>query len=227
MLFQAYNNLSYIYNVLKQYEEAVEVSKQAIRLDSNSYLTYYNLGLAYYGLKQYRDAINSFQKAITLNVSESPTYKIGSIYSLGMTYLALGDKNSALEQQKLLTNLDPEKAKELLSKLSNMSGNWRTVTVKGDSDPTIVDKIVDDGVKITSQSIYKGKLGVTCEGKWEGNYAFGISPDGTLICAYKKIDSTQLIYTNFPRNFNDSIEKAFNYARERIDKTRYSMRKIE
>ena len=228
MIFQAYNGMSFIFYFLKQYEESVEASKQAIRLNSNSYLTFHYLGLSYYALKQYKDAVDAFQKAISLNVSDSEANKTSSIYSLGLAYLAFADKKSALEQQKLLVNLDAEKAKALLSLLSNMSGDWRSVSDKGFSDTQVVYKIVDNGVKITLQTIYKGEPGIFCEGKWEGDFAFGTALNGELICAFERIDSTQLKYTNFPRkNFNDPIEKVFTEAREKIEKIRYSLRKIE
>ncbi len=219
MLFLAYDSLSYIYHELKQYEDAVEVSKQAIRLDSNSYSVFNNLGLSYYALKQYRDAVSCFQKAI-LNSNKSSD-KINAIYNLGMAYLALGDKNSALEQQKLLANLDSEKAKQLLSMLTNISGYWKV------SD-SLTYKIVDDGYKVTVQFYtYFTELTDLFEAKWEGNLAIGTSSKWKKeIYVIRQVDSNHLIFNSYRGNIKEPIEKILKKAKEKIEKGSI-LRKIE
>ena len=232
LLEKAYYNLGLVYIHLKQYEEAAEVLKQTIRLNPDSYLAFHYLGLSHAELKRFKEAENSFQKSIELNVSNNQAHKAVTIYSLGMVYIMLGDKNSALQQQKLLINLDVDRAKELLSRLSNMSGNWRSVDSKGRTIPSLSEKIFDNGIKITSQTIFNGEpgKGAVCEGNWEGDYAFGVVTNfnSEIICAFKRIDLNQLKYISFARkNYNEPIEKSIQEAKKLLEKTSLIYRRIQ
>jgi len=128
-------------NELGNYTKAIEAYKQAIRIDPDLADAYYNLGLAYNELGFYKDAIEAYKQAIRINPDDAPYYSLGRAYTLlglykdaieaykqairidpgyvyshlglGLTYLLIGDKNSALNEYKILKNLDINKANEL------------------------------------------------------------------------------------------------------------------
>jgi S1-C subfamily serine protease len=201
----------------KSYEESVEFLKQAIRLNPKSYLAQHYLGLAFYGLKQYRDAVAAFQAAINLTFDEPVNRKI-SIYCLGLTYLALGETNAALEQQKLLKDIDPDKAKELLSLLTNISGSWKSSN--GDTY-----KIVDDGnkvlVKLVKVFYNDNYRNVEYEAQWAGDIAIGIifNDYNKYRFVLKAVDATHIWFRRCGGlNLKDPPEKVLKKANKEIEK---------
>jgi superkiller protein 3 len=57
----AYNNLGYIYNKLKRYDEAIAPLKKAIELDPKYAPAYYNLGAAYINTNNKTGAKEQYQ----------------------------------------------------------------------------------------------------------------------------------------------------------------------
>jgi len=99
-----YYNLSSSYGHLGLYKDAIEACKQAIRIDPNDAMNYYNLGNYYDHLGLYKDAIEAFKQAIRID----PDSAICALFHfhLGVSYFLVGDINSALNEYKILKELD-------------------------------------------------------------------------------------------------------------------------
>jgi len=106
-----YYNLGEYYDHLGLYKDAVEAYKQAIRIDPDSgacTIFYFNLGYAYYQLGFYKDAIEAYKQAIRIYPDHASAH-----CNLGVTYLMVGDRNSALNEYKILKELDIDLANKL------------------------------------------------------------------------------------------------------------------
>ena len=68
------------------------------------------LGLAYVNSNQYQEAVDAFKQAIRIK----PDYA-GAHYNLGFAYVILKDKDSALDEYKILKDLDKEMANKLFN----------------------------------------------------------------------------------------------------------------
>jgi tetratricopeptide (TPR) repeat protein len=141
---EAYNNLGWIYHKLGRHQEAIESCKQAIRIKPDFAFAHYNLGNNYLALKRFDAAIESFKQAIRIRFDYAEGHlNLGAAYNqmerydeaiasyreaarikpglaeahlnLGMTYLRVGDRGSALEEYKILRNLDREQADRLFN----------------------------------------------------------------------------------------------------------------
>ena len=103
----AHINLSYCYIQVGQYEEAVRSAKDAITIQPHE-VAFNNLGCAYRDLTRYGDAVEAFYQSIKIN----PDYP-RSHYNLGLTYLRMTDRASAIREYEMLKGLDSELAQEL------------------------------------------------------------------------------------------------------------------
>lgn len=74
---------------------------------------YYRLGRAYVKLGRYREATVEFMAAIM--IEPNGPYAPYIHYYLGLVYLGLTDRDSALEEYKILKDLDPELANDLFN----------------------------------------------------------------------------------------------------------------
>jgi len=108
----AHYNLGVVYGKLGFHKDEIEAYKQAIRIDPNNahayYNSYYNLGIAYGQLGFYKDAIAAFKQAIYIDPDDPEAH-----YNLGITYILIGDRNSALNEYKILKKLDINLANKL------------------------------------------------------------------------------------------------------------------
>ncbi len=140
----AYCNLGIIYYNLGLYKDAIEAYKQAIRIDPDDANSHYNLGLAYGQLDLDEDAIEAYKQAICIDPDYSNAYSgLGASYvafglykyaieafkqairlepdsisahlGLGLMYLRIGDRNSALNEYKILKDLDINTANVLFN----------------------------------------------------------------------------------------------------------------
>ena len=91
-----------------RHQEAVEAFQQAIRLKPNLAQAHYNLCKAYGNLGRYQEAVDAFIQAIRLKPDFTEAH-----YSLGLTYLLLDDKGWAMEEYKILKDLNQERANNL------------------------------------------------------------------------------------------------------------------
>ena len=107
----SYYNLSVTYARLGLYKDAIEARKQAIRINPNDAMDYYNIGDYYTHLGLYKDAIEAFKQAIRID----PNDVLCAIFhfDLGYSYFLIGDVNSALNEYKILKELDIDLANKL------------------------------------------------------------------------------------------------------------------
>jgi len=110
MAYLAYYFLGQTYGKLDRYEEAIQSYKQAIRLKPDDAAAHHGLGLIYSILGRYTEAIPAFHQAIRLK----PDYA-NAHFGLGGAYLMIGDRGRALEEYKILKELDAEKANKLFN----------------------------------------------------------------------------------------------------------------
>jgi len=142
---EAYYNLGVLYSDLGHYAEAIKIFKEAIRNKPDFTKAHYTLGVTYGKLGRYTEAIDAFNLAIRFNPGLTEAYcKLGTAYGsighytkaietfklairidsnyaaahyiLGVTYFSIfADKGSALEEYKILKNLDMGLANKLFN----------------------------------------------------------------------------------------------------------------
>lgn len=100
---------------LNRYDLALNAYKQAVLVDltpETKAAAYRAMALIYFRRDQFKEAVEPFKQAIAL----APQ---GSLYlNLGLTYLKLGDRTSALEQQRLLKEINSILAEQLLKRIN-------------------------------------------------------------------------------------------------------------
>jgi len=106
---EAYNNLGVAYHGLGRYEEAIEAYKSVIRIRPDAQ-AYNNIGIAYGVLGRYEEAAEAFGQAVRINPQFADAH-----LSLGMAYLEINDKTSAMGQYRILKALNKEMAEKLLN----------------------------------------------------------------------------------------------------------------
>ena len=90
-------------------KDAIEVYKQAIRINPDDANAYNNLGIAYGRLSLYKDAIEAYKQAIRIDPDH-----VYSHYGLGLASFLIGDESSALNEYKILKDLDINLANQLM-----------------------------------------------------------------------------------------------------------------
>ena len=91
-------------------EEEIEPCKQEIRINSDDVDTHINFSTAYGKSDMYKDAIEACKQVIKINSDDAIAHA-----NLGVAYVLFNDKCSALEQYKILKNLDSELANKLFN----------------------------------------------------------------------------------------------------------------
>jgi len=127
---EVYYQLGQAYRSLGKHSDALSAFKQGMYIkraeltdpDKNSKRTsptsptfldlHYRLAAEYYALKRYREAIEEFNQAIVLDPKFEEAY-----YSLGVAYIALGDRKSAEKQKEILISLKSVLADKLAQAL--------------------------------------------------------------------------------------------------------------
>ncbi|MBA7535700.1 hypothetical protein ES705_27958 [subsurface metagenome] len=105
-LFEQESKLPSIFDIIK--EEAEEAFKQTIRIDPDDSDTYHNMGVSYFKLDNYAKATEAFEQAIHIN-----PYLAEAHFGLGRAFLMVGDKSLALDEYKVLKELDIDLANKL------------------------------------------------------------------------------------------------------------------
>jgi tetratricopeptide (TPR) repeat protein len=92
------------------HKEAIRAFKQAIRIKPDMALAHYNLAVVYEKSGMHKEAIEASKQAIRIKPGMALAH-----YNLGLAYLSVNDRGSALEQYKILKDLDTESANKLFS----------------------------------------------------------------------------------------------------------------
>ena len=104
----AYERLGSRYVKSKKFTEAVEIFRQLAALKPADAIASNSLGEAYLELNRYNEASESFRQSIRLKPDFGKAY-----YNLGKCLLAMGNRDAALEQYTILTNIDANWAERL------------------------------------------------------------------------------------------------------------------
>ena len=105
----AHYNLGVAYGELGKHKKAIKSYKHAIRIDPDP-KDAVSIGSCYGELGMYQEGIESYKQAIRID----PDYAL-AYYGLGHAYLGLNDRGSAMEQYKILKELDTELANKLFN----------------------------------------------------------------------------------------------------------------
>jgi superkiller protein 3 len=108
--YMAHFALGGAYYEAERYKEAIHAWKRSIKLNPDYAPAYFYLGLSNDRIYKHKVARKCYQKAIRID----PDYAVAH-YNLGLGYLLAGDGDSAMEQYKILKNLDSELANELFN----------------------------------------------------------------------------------------------------------------
>ena len=106
----AYFGMGICYEELGVYNKAAEAFKQVIRIDPDDANAYYNLGVTYVELGYYIKAIEAFKQVIRIDPDN-----VGAHVALGLSYHLIGDNNSALNEYKILKELNINVANDLFN----------------------------------------------------------------------------------------------------------------
>jgi tetratricopeptide (TPR) repeat protein len=106
-------NLGSAYGSLGRYPEAIEAIRRVTRIKPDDAYAWSSLGNACGSAGRYQDAIEAFEQALRIK----PDYP-DARYLLGLTYLNMSDKGSALEQYEILKTLDAERANGLFNMIN-------------------------------------------------------------------------------------------------------------
>jgi S1-C subfamily serine protease len=104
----AYFGIGFCYTELGAYTKAIEAYTQTIRIDPDYSDTYHNMGVSYFKLDNYAKATEAFEQAIRIN-----PYLAKAHFGLGLAFLMVGDKSLALDEYKILKDLDVNLANKL------------------------------------------------------------------------------------------------------------------
>ena len=108
----AYFNIAIAYTKLGHYHEAVKANKEVLRIKPDFAPAYNNMGLLYGKLDRPHDEVKAYKEAIRLD----PDYA-SAHFNLGTALLQKGDKTGALDEYKILINLDKKAADNLFNKI--------------------------------------------------------------------------------------------------------------
>jgi tetratricopeptide (TPR) repeat protein len=112
--------LGKLYRDTRRYSEAIEEYKTAIRLSGNASDINKLLGSAYEQMGRYADAIEAFKAAISASTSqgEPDSLRAESYYHLGIDYLMVNDKTTAMAEYEILKNMKSDYADKLLNEIN-------------------------------------------------------------------------------------------------------------
>lgn len=92
----------------KTYTKAREAYTRVIHINPDDAIAHCNLGFAYDQLGFHEEAREAYIKAIRINPDYAEAH-----YSLGVAYLLIRDRDSALDEYKILEGLDIDLANKL------------------------------------------------------------------------------------------------------------------
>jgi tetratricopeptide (TPR) repeat protein len=101
-LNEGYFHLGISYNELRQYQQAVDAYKQAIKIEPNHHVTYNNMGVSYIGLEEYQQTIKACQNTIKINPNYTKAY-----HNIGIAYSKLEQYQKAIDAYKKAIEIEP------------------------------------------------------------------------------------------------------------------------
>src|SRR5262249_55734360 len=140
-------------------------------------------------LHRYKSAADSFRAAIRLN-DRDQGLRVASIYSLGMACHYAGERDAALEQQKVLAGLDLEKATTLLALINKISGEWTSTHYNR-------YRIEDDGEKIIVSDPGYGTNSTKYEATWAGQVAIGYELNRKARFVLRLVDADHIWFRSY------------------------------
>ncbi|MEN3187033.1 MAG: tetratricopeptide repeat protein [Atribacterota bacterium] len=96
-----------------KFAEALPFFENAVKEDSDYWEAYLAIGECHYHLRHYEEAIEAFKQVIRIEPHYAEAH-----YGLRLTYLKTGDRGSALEEYKILKNLNSDFAEKLFNQIS-------------------------------------------------------------------------------------------------------------
>ncbi|MDE1888710.1 MAG: tetratricopeptide repeat protein [Planctomycetota bacterium] len=140
--------LGRVYRTLERWDEGLEVLERVIQMEPDNVDAHMGLGIAYNALKRWHEARKAFGQAIRIEPDNATAYiflvdiycalewryeaqealkeaamrvkpnDVDARFRLGLAYLMLDDKSSALKEYKILKNLDKDLAAKLFKRIS-------------------------------------------------------------------------------------------------------------
>lgn len=110
----AYYALGLIHLKFARYDEAVKEFKESLKISPAVINTRRELGIAQFFAGDFKAAIEAFNGVL----AEAPRHPSAHFW-LGRAYLWSGDRERAMKQYKTLTELDRDKAQQLLNEISS------------------------------------------------------------------------------------------------------------
>jgi len=93
-------------------DEAIRAYKRALQLSPQSNEAYNKLGDAYFFAGRFNEAIEAYKQAARLQPEQAEAH-----YNLALAYLEVGDRESAMEQSRILQTIDSDLNKKLLAEM--------------------------------------------------------------------------------------------------------------
>lgn len=97
-----YNNLGRAYEIIKQYDHAINCYEHAIKINPNFSPYYKNLVNAYISKKQLNKAQTNYEKIVKINPEDAQAFFI-----LALIYMKQNNNNKAIEALNKFLNLQP------------------------------------------------------------------------------------------------------------------------
>ncbi|MGB8951093.1 MAG: tetratricopeptide repeat protein [Candidatus Aminicenantales bacterium] len=106
----AYYQIGFSYQRMKKYKESIEAFQEYVGLVPNSPDGWFSIGINHMFLKDFNGALEPLRKCLEID----PGYQGGvAYYNLGIVYLNLRDRYSAIEVHKKLAAISPDLANKL------------------------------------------------------------------------------------------------------------------
>ncbi|HKE59077.1 MAG TPA: tetratricopeptide repeat protein [Pyrinomonadaceae bacterium] len=109
----SYHYLGNTYNALRRFDDALDAYQRLLKLNPRYSAVYADLGMSYYWLKRYEEAGRAFQHAAEFSEDDPRAY-----FGMGLVQLALGQRQKAMDQYRLLQSLEPQWAALLLDEIN-------------------------------------------------------------------------------------------------------------
>ena len=110
---ETYYNLAWVYTQLGKHEESIKAHHQVLRIDPKYAESHFGIAWSHYCLQRYNEVLEAYKQALQLK----PRFA-GAHYELGRVYVAMGNKDAALEKARALGKLDRELADLLQREIS-------------------------------------------------------------------------------------------------------------